>query len=196
MTEGFGLTIPPDVTYPNQVAALIGGGFAATNIGVGGQTCLQMASDAASQINPLFAPHLQKTLVVCWGGTNDLYFGASAAITYQRIVDYCRILRPVGWRIIVLSILPRSNVGTPAGFETSRQSVNNSLLADFSSSTIYTNVYAGAPYADYLVHVGGDSTIGDSGDENNTTYYLDKVHLTSAGYAIVADYVRNAIQLF
>lgn len=154
-----------------------------------------MASDATTQIDPLYYPP-QRQVVIAWGGTNDLYFGASAATTYARIVAYATARKAAGWRVILLTILPRSNSGTPGSFETDRQSVNASLLADFSTATAESGIWTGAAYADYLVHVGGDATIGDAGDENNTTYYLDKVHLTNAGYAIVADYVKKAILLF
>lgn len=155
----------------------------------------QMAADATTQIDPLYYPP-QRQVVIAWAGTNDLYFGASAATTYARIVAYATARKAAGWRVILLTILPRSNSGTPAGFEVARQSVNASLLADFSTATGESGIWTGAAYADYLVHVGGDGTVGDSGDENNTTYYLDKVHLTSAGYAIIADYVKRAIDLF
>lgn len=194
MTEGFGL-IPPDATYPNQVAALMGDRYTALNYSVGGQTMATMATDAATQIDPLYYPP-QRQVVIAWGGTNDLYFGASAATTYARIVAYATARKAAGWRVILLTILPRSNSGTPAGFEVARQAVNASLLADFPAATGEAGITTGAAYADYLVHVGGDSMIGDAGDELNTTYYLDKVHLTSAGYAIVADYVKKAILLF
>ena len=44
-----------------------------------------------------------------------------------------------------------------------------------------------------LSDVGNDATIGAAGASNDTTYYSDKTHLTTAGYAIVATYMKNAI---
>lgn len=135
-------------------------------------------------------------MLIAWGGTNDLYFGASAATTYSRIVTYATARKAAGWRVIILSILPRSAGIPPPTFEADRQTVNAALLADFPTATAHTNITRGGAYADFLINIGADTTIGEAGDELNTTYYADRVHLTNAGYAIVADYVKKAIQLF
>jgi lysophospholipase L1-like esterase len=48
--------------------------------------------------------------------------------------------------------------------------------------------------ADAVVDIAANTTIGDSGDQNNTTYYnADTVHLKTAGYAIVAQAVADVI---
>lgn len=135
-------------------------------------------------------------MLIAWGGTNDLYFGASAATTYSRIVTYATARKAAGWRVVILSILPRSGAATPGTFEADRQTVNASLLADFPTATGQTRITSGGAYADYFINIGADPTIGLAGQEANTTYYADLVHLTNAGYAIVADYVKKAIQLF
>ena len=42
--------------------------------------------------------------------------------------------------------------------------------------------------------MGADATIGLAGSEMNTTYYdADRVHMTNAGYAVVAGLVQTAI---
>lgn len=176
--------------------ALLGANWSAVNFGVSGQTTLDMSADAASQIDPQYSEGARRTLLVAWSGTNDLYLGASAATTYSRIVAYATARKAKGWRVIILSVLPRSGFSTPGAFEASRQTVNATLLADFPTATGQTNIWTGASYADYLVNVGADGTIGLVGQETNTTYYADLVHLTNAGYAIVADYVKKTIQLF
>lgn len=157
-----------------------------------------MITRAASVIDPYYSAADRKTMLIAWGGTNDIALGgASAATTYARIVTYGTARKAAGWRVIILSILPRSAAGTPATFEADRQTVNAALLADFPTATAHTNITSGGAYADYLINIGADTTIGEAGDELNTTYYTaDKVHLKNAGYAIVADYVKKAIQLF
>lgn len=182
--------------YPSQVIALLGANWSATNYAVSGQTAAQMQADAASQIDVILSHANNRITLIAWSGTNDLYFGASATTTYDRIKAYAQARKAAGWRVILLSVLPRTNSGTPAGFETDRQAVNASLRADFPTGTAYSSVLTGASYADYLVDVGNDATIGQAGQTTNTTYYLDLVHLTNAGYAIVAAYVKNAISLF
>ncbi len=114
--------------------------------------------------------------------TNDLFFGASAATAYANYVTLCGLARARGFKIVAMTCLPRSNVGTPGSFEADRQTVNTSIRNNYAS------------FADALADVGADTTIGDAGDELNLTYYQsDKVHMTDAGYDIVAEYVKVAI---
>lgn len=181
--------------YPSQVAALLGAPLDWRNVAIGGTDVSQMISRAATRVDPLYrtAPQTKPQIVILWGGTNNL---SNATTTYNNIKSYCTARQTVGWKCVILTILPRTQAGISPSFETLRQSVNASLRADFPTATGESNIWTGASYADYLVDIGSDSTIGDTGDELNTTYYLDKVHLTSAGYAIIADYVKKAIQLF
>lgn len=181
LTEG--ISLPPAQSYPNQLAALYGGTADALNYGVGGQTLVNMQADAAYEIDVhLAADYATKTLVV-WGGTNDIFLGASAATTITRLQTYLAARRTAGWtRIVVLTILPRSGVGTPGTQEADRQTVN-------------TWIRANAAAEGYVVaDVGADSRIGDAGDETDLTYYsTDTTHLIAAGYAVVAGTVKAAI---
>ena len=195
MTTGFGLTIPPDVTYPDQTVALLGSNWRAVNFGVGGQTLANMESDAATQIDRLYYPGGNRTKLVWWGGTNDLYFGASASTTLSRSSTYYGNRKAASWGLVEIGILPRTNSGTPGTFETDRQTIRTSKLASYTTATAYPLIWKNAD-GNYYIDIGGDATIGQAGQTTNTTYYLDLVHLTTAGYAIIADYVKKAIQLF
>jgi lysophospholipase L1-like esterase len=172
----------------------MGGQYATLNLSVGGQTLTNMQSDAATQIDVLYNP--AKTLnLIWWGGTNDLYFGASAATTITRAQTYYGARQAIGWRQVEVGMLPRTNSGTPSSFETDRQTIRTSRLAQYNIATAETNVWKDSN-GNFYVDLGADTTIGLAGQTTNTTYYLDLVHLTNAGYAIVADYVKKAIQLF
>lgn len=174
----------------------LGGGWTAVNLGLSSITMATMETRAATTVDPYRSPINNRTMLIAWGGTNDLFFGASAATTYSRIVTYATARKAAGWRVVILSILPRSAGTPPPTFEADRQTVNAALLADFPTATGQTRITSGGAYADYLIDVGADPTIGCAGCQTNTTYYADLVHLTNAGYAIVADYVKKAIQLF
>lgn len=154
-----------------------------------------MISRAATRVDPFYrtAPQAAPQVVIIWGGTNNL---TNATTTYNNIKSYCTARQAVGWKCIILTILPRTQAGISPSFETLRQSVNASLRADFPTATAHANIYTGASYADYLIDIGSDATIGVAGSELNTTYYLDKVHLANTGCAVAADYVKKAIQLF
>lgn len=154
-----------------------------TNLGVSSQTVATMIANAPTNVDPLRATGA----VVClWGGTNDLFFGASAATTISRIKQYCTDRRNAGWggKIVVFTLLPRSDAGTPGTFETDRQTVNTELRNGANIGV----------YWDVVVDVGGNATIGAPGANTNTTYYsTDLVHLIGAGQAIVKGLAEPAI---
>lgn len=177
MTTGVGAS----VSYPQQTLDTMGAGWIFANYGAPGQQLTAMIADAATQIDTKYSAAYDKNIVVLWGGTNDLYYGASAATTYSRFVSYCQARQAAGWKVVALTILPRSNEGTPESFESDRQTVNTNIRANW------------ATFADALADVAANTTIGDAGDELNTTYYFDKVHMKDAGYAIVSGIVVTAI---
>lgn len=182
LTSGQGATGGND--YPSQVAVILAryGSYTKYNFGVGAQTTTDMASDAATQIDTLYNAANPQNIVVPWEITNELYFGTSAATAYANYVSYCQARLAAGFYVIALTVLPRSNVGTPGGFETDRQAVNTSLRANW------------ATFANALADVAADARIGDAGDETDTTYYDgSNVHLNNAGYAIVAQLVAGKI---
>lgn len=166
-------------SYPNQLRT-INPSISVLNLGVGGQRIDTMLTNAATVVDPLYmATGVNKSVVVCWGGSNDLaVFGRSDTDVYNDIVSYCSGRQTTGFKVIVLTIMPRRDC--TAGKETYRQSVNTSLRANWAS------------YADALVDVAADSRLDDF---NDTTYfYTDKIHLVDAGYAVVASLINDAIE--
>lgn len=137
-----------------------------------GQTIIQMAADAATQVDLLYDPTLPRNVLFVWAGTNDLTnVPSNPTAAFNNLKAYGVARRAVGWKVIVLTCLPREN---SAQYETDRQAFNASIRADTS-------------FYDALVDIGADATIGVAGAQNNTTYFqTSKIHLTSAGYAIVA----------
>lgn len=187
--DGNSLTYRPadvDVTpYPTQCVRLLGEAqYEWYNYGVGGQTTPSMTADAPTQIDIHYDRRRAKNIVVAWELSNDIFFGNSAATAYANFVAYCNARRAVGFSVIVLTVLPRSGVATPGTFEADRQTVNTLLRDNYRS------------FAHGIADVAADSRIGDSGDENDTTYYKpDLVHLTNVGAGVVAQIVADAIEL-
>lgn len=161
-------------------------GWIVQNFGVSGQTTPQMIADFNTQIAPLYNAGRTKNIYVMWEATNHHYIDSSitAAQALDSIVTLCQKAQVVGFDVVIPNVLPRSNAGTPVDFETWRASFN-SLLS--TNATTY-----GYKVAD----VAGNTTIGDAGDETNTTYYSDLVHLTDAGNDIVAPLVATQIQAY
>jgi lysophospholipase L1-like esterase len=168
---------------PAQVMALLPAGLDMKNLGVGGQTTEMMAADAATEVDPLYDPRRPAGILVCWEGTNDLIYGTSrpydARQAYLRLAAYCEARQRAGFRVVICTVLPR---GRSAVFYEARNALNAELRAHWRS------------FADALADVGADKTIGADGAERDVTYYRDTVHLTAAGYAIVAREVANAVR--
>lgn len=197
--EGDSLTAalisPLPERYPSQVAAGIATPLNWYNVAIPATTIVHMIARAAANVDKYAHPEVNSPphAVILWGGSNDIAGADSAATIYASIKAYCQARKAIGWKVVVLTILPR--LGN-TGYNTKRLAVNTLLLADFPSTTQHSLIYTGASYADYLVDVGSDQAIGEFGDELNPAYYSDGIHLTAAGMAIVADYVRKAIFLF
>jgi lysophospholipase L1-like esterase len=184
--DGNSLTIGQGGTpYPTQLAGLAPfstNGAAFSNIGVGGQTTPDMAADYDSQVVALYNAGKQNNIYVCWEGINHLYYNATTTQAYEAIRDLCLRARMTGFYVVVGTLTPRSNSGTPADFETKRQEVNTLLRSNWRT------------FAGELADFAADARIGDAGDELDTTYYTsDKVHLNTTGYGVVAAIVKDTL---
>jgi len=184
LTFGYALANPAD-SYPSQLDALLPAAWTVFNTGISGQTCADMQA-ARSDVDSKLGLIAGSQVNICWGGTNDIYGHADAATVQARIQAYCNASRTAGWRVIVLTLLPRNLVAgapiTGAEHAAIRTAANTWLRANWAS------------FANAIVDVGGDSRIGIEGCQNDLTYYqADGTHLTAAGYAVVASLV--AVQL-
>src|SRR5712692_1424298 len=181
LTAGGGVSLPGD-SYPyqlNRFLMTLGVKALVQNFGVSGQTTLTMLANAHAQIDPLFNPKFNVNVVVAWEGTNHLYFGATGQQAYQSLVQYCLGRRAAGFRVLILTVLPRGNPGVPVTFETDRNFVNTALRTNWPQ------------FADGLVDVAADPRFQDV--TNGTYYSWDQVHLNDTGYQIVAQQVGAAV---
>ena len=169
--------------YPNQVIRILGAlpssGLSFFNFGVPSQTTTMMSDDAGSQIDPLSPGAGRRGIVVAWEITNDLYFGATAEDAYQHFLNYCQARRAAGWKVIALTILPRTAGQAPLDFEENRMVINERIRSHYIE------------FADGLADVAQDSRLNNP---ENTQYFTDRVHLTDEGYAIVARAVADSIK--
>jgi lysophospholipase L1-like esterase len=175
--------VAPEEGMPAQVMALLPGGLDMRNLGVGGQSTQMMAADAATEVDPLYDAATPANVLVCWEGTNDLIYGGGppydAQLAYRHLAAYCRARQRAGFRVVICTVLPR---GESAAFYEARNALNAELRANWRS------------FADALADVGADKIIGADGAETDVEYYRDTVHLTAAGYAIVAGVVADAAE--
>lgn len=170
LTAGDGLTFVQSYSY--QLADTLGrDNYDVYNLGVGGQTVVDMLADQSTQVLPHYGVWSNHTVVI-WGGTNDLSSGATAAATFAVLQSYVTALLAAGFRVKVLTMVKR---GTGGALETKRVDYNALINA---SGWDVIDVGARAEFSDVT----------------NTTYYqANQTHLTTAGYAIVAGLVSDAL---
>lgn len=173
--DGDSITLGYLVTTPWPTRAMTSITARWTNLGVNGHTVTDLNTDRPDQIETAYTDGTQNIICV-FAGTNDMYFGASAATTLTRLQTYHAAVRALGYKTIQFTVLPRSGGATPGGFEAARQTLNTSIRAN-----------SGGWY-DALCDVAADSRIGDSGDETNTTFYQgDTTHPNDTGMQVIAD---------
>ena len=173
---------PNSNDYPSQVVGSLDRRGTYYNVGVGGQQVSAMITNGPANVDSKLVTGAAN-IVSLFGGTNDLYYGATDTTTYNRIVTYCQARRVAGWKVIVTTLTPRSDSGTPAGFDAYRLSVNASIRANW------------ATFADGVADLGADANMGTSGQETDTRFFSgDHVHFSANGYRILAGYCLVALK--
>lgn len=189
LAEGDSLTVGNGTSgwsvYPLQLALLYTDNrmISLPNVATGGETLADMTTEYATQIKPEYDSRKGSNVLLLWGGTNDMARGVggdfSAASAYARLVSYGQTAQADGFKMVAFTILPRQDVGTPAGFEAERLIFNADVRANYLT------------FANALADVAADSRLQDP---TNATYFnADLVHLTAAGYAVVAGIVKTAV---
>lgn len=178
LTSGYQLADPSTQSYPAQTVALFTPARHAYNFGVPAQYIDAMTTDGTTQIDPLF--YTGKLNVVCnWGGGNNIALGnQTAATVYPKLVTYNAARKAAGFTVIQLTFPPRVDIEVAGGWEAERVALN-------------ANIVANGAGADYVADVAANANLSDY---TNLTYFqADQIHLTAAGYAVVAGIVKTEI---
>jgi lysophospholipase L1-like esterase len=127
-----------------------------------------------------FLPALRtqgKNILIAWGGTNDLFYGASAVSAFDQYKAYCQDARSAGYLVIASTMLDRNTAGgswTRAAMTT----FNTSVRSDW------------ATFADALV----DPITADSRfDDYTSALFADGVHPSNAGHALLHPLFKAAL---
>lgn len=147
---------------------------------ISGWTLAQMQADFAGSVAPFYSASRAKNIVVVAGGTNSLFFGASAATTLSQYLTYCDTARGAGFKVVAATILPRTGSGVPGSYEADRQTVN-------------AGIRAAASHYDTLADVGASSDMGQASDAADTTKYDDGTHPQILGHVLLEPYYRAAV---
>jgi lysophospholipase L1-like esterase len=158
------------------------------NQSVGGSRCATVKSRLANDISilGLFSGQRIFSLMI---GSNDLgndptqtpvsVYGAIQSIISQVIAES-------GAKCIVCTIPPGNFTlaGTPAEYEAKRLALNDLIFAGAAGTPPY-----------FVCNIGGDPTIGQTGQNTAPYYQADGIHPAYAGQQIAADDLMTALQL-
>lgn len=166
-------------SYPTKLAALPGSApHTFRNVGTSGMGIGGLFDGIGTRVQSQFDP-TKANCVFVWAGTNDLFFSSPAANVIEDLAKECRVLKNFGCRVVVFSPLKRTSANTPPGYEAQRLAVVSSLQSNWQN------------FADYFCDVGSDARMSST---TNTTYFdPDQVHLSSAGYDVIAGYAQSAL---
>jgi hypothetical protein len=144
----------------------------------GNRTLAEMIAEGPQHIDAYYDQSADANICVVMAGGGDLSSGADPLTVLDALRTYCAARRAAGFEVVVLTLLPRS---IPTGFNEARAVFNAMLRAQWPT------------FADGLADVTVDPRIGADGANLDPAYFLDQIHPTSAGYAIMAAAVAPAL---
>jgi hypothetical protein len=155
----------------NAIAYATLGGInrAKQNFGVGGQTTLNMLTDAVSQIDSQYVAN--KVLIV-WEIRNHLVSGVDLPTALSTLSQYCLGRRSAGYRVLVIGCIPttRTPPDLSPSFNLLLSEANRLIRRDWRN------------YCDGFVDVEAIAGLQNPAD---TSTYSDGIHLNAAGYSLL-----------
>jgi hypothetical protein len=162
----------PGFEFPAQTLSVLPHVCESYVSATGGAKIADMLVEGPVEVDARYRANADLDLCVVLAGGGDFRAGLTAADVYQSLRTYCGARRAAGFRVVVLSVLPCDEPGT---FEASRLAYNAMLRDTWTE------------FADGFADVAGDPRIGDAGDDLDQQFYQpDALHLTNAGYAVMA----------
>jgi lysophospholipase L1-like esterase len=177
ITAGFGAGAAN--SYPTLMSSSLHGTPSVLNPSRPGDTIVDLASQAADWQTP-YRPDVP-AINVLWIGTNDLMYSTDGPTTFAALKAVCLERRALGWKVIVLTCMPRTDAGSSS--HATRYLIYNALIRS-----------QWVEFADAMVDVVADPRLANSA--NTAFFSTDKVHLNAAGQAVVASLVAPVVNRF
>lgn len=161
------------------------------NEGTDGQETGHMLNDASTRIDAHFAAgaRLKKgsigNIPHIYGGVNDLFNGIARGTALQNIEDNTRGRLDFGWPVVILGTLtPLGEVGTPGDYETNRLWLNDAIQT----------FAAGFPRQVYVADYGSTAQAQDPMDpdwyQNDHGHWGPALHIVQGIEVLVPVLVR------
>lgn len=169
-------------SYPTQLQALLGTGYQVCNWGIPSQTTTQMITGCPGQELSLARQGLASAdIAVMLEVGNDVILPpfVNSTTGYANVVANCGQLRAAGFKVVVCTCFARLGTGSSGATTTTITAINTLIRTNW------------ATFADAIADLAANANLSDS---TNTTYFqADNVHLTTAGYGVVAGLVQTAL---
>lgn len=173
-TSGTGATTA--TAYPPSCARKLTANWKCTNMGGSGATIQNMIDEIATTL-AVPAGTWSTKVAILWGSVNA---ATDAATMHGKIITWCNTARAAGYTVIICTEVDAQDAARLSADWPNQYLALNTLIRDN-----YTT------YADALADLGGNANLQDA---TNITYFdADKVHLTAAGYLVVAGIVGTVI---
>lgn len=154
------------------------------NVAVDSRTALLMQDDV-TWLQPLKRPFGVQNTVLIWAGTNDIDAdGSSAAGSYTHLSDLVALYKNDGWKVIVMTCIPRNweAFGSGGGGSDAERNAFNGF------------VVGNAAGADQVIDLTQNGAFNSDSSWNDlTNYQTDGIHLTPAGQIVIAGIVAAAL---
>ena len=154
---------------------------AISNLGTGSSTLAQHFSNVVAGNVSAFYQADRPCAAVIQGGTNDIGTnGTSGAVLYDNYaVPMIAILKAQGFRVLIATLLPRSDAFISAAEQIERTEYNARVMAN-------------AGGADVVLNLAGDAYFG-AGSSDDLSKFADKLHPTAAAQAVMAGLYQTAL---
>lgn len=170
-------------SYADQLGArLQDRGIDVQHKATSGDMLTRQIKEDISGIKNLYDPSRRDNVVVLWAGTNDLHAGKSGQELYAQYKQTVSEYKKKGFKVLVLTSAQLGS-GPETAQDKQRQIFNDLIRKN------------GGPW-DGVVDIGKMPEFSDRSTTAaaNSTYYAgDGVHLTKAGYGLVARQVEKAL---
>jgi hypothetical protein len=161
--------------YPTHLAKLTGLGI--TNVATAGDALYQIDAAYATNVAPAFNAGNRNTLIVI-GGDEDFLDGRTMAQAQASIQAISSKASATGFYVVVAPIMAVGAASWTSTMEIKRQQYNTWLRENWNT------------FADAITDHAADERLINP---NNRTYFqADKMHLTVAGYAVMAEHAKAA----
>jgi hypothetical protein len=154
---------------------------------IAGLTWEQMILRAPTEVIPNYDPNALYNVLFAWEFVNSLAEGDTPAEAFQACIDYCNLVRPAGFKVIVSTLLPERFATQSDG-----DYINGRLRSEWPT------------FADGIAEPDLDPILGSwplmiqdyGGGSGPKIIRTDGVHFTALGNEKIMRYFRKAINEF